>query len=103
MAILIRSLPDRWENSTAKTVPVEPTISATCDTEVPLAAPRYRTLAPGRTNISSRPPNIPAANFDLNGFHTRYSVLVAGGGASPLVRADVLFAELDSTAIRFSP
>ena len=65
VAMLMRSLPDRCENSTAKTVPVGPTTSATCETEVPLAAPRYRTFAPGFMYISSRPPNIPAASFDL--------------------------------------
>ena len=46
-ATLIRSLPDLCENSTAYTMPSGPTMSATWDTVVPLAAPRYSTLLPG--------------------------------------------------------
>lgn len=66
-----------------------PTISATWLTLVPLAAPRYRTLAPGLIKISSSPPNTPAANLLRNGFQTRYSVFVP---STPL-----------SIDIRFSP
>ena len=40
VAILMRSRPERWENSTAKTVPVGPTMSATWETDVPDAAPK---------------------------------------------------------------
>lgn len=39
LAILMRSLPGLCENSTAYTQPVGPTISDTCDTVVPAAAP----------------------------------------------------------------
>ena len=50
--------------------------------------------------MSSMPPRIPAANLDLKGFHTRYSVLVeAGVSASPFV-APVRGV---SMAMRFSP
>lgn len=35
LAMLTRSRPERWENSTAYTAPVGPTKSETCDTEVP--------------------------------------------------------------------
>ncbi|KAE9532299.1 hypothetical protein AGLY_009922 [Aphis glycines] len=62
LATLIKSRPDLCENSTAYTI-------------VPLAAPKYNTFDPGGIWISSIPPNIAAANFDLNGFHTRYSIL----------------------------
>lgn len=51
--------------------------------------------------ISSRPPNIPAASLDLNGFQTLYSVFVAGG-TSPFESAGVLLA-FDSMEMRFSP
>ena len=47
LATLMRSLPDLWENSTAYTMPSGPTMSATWETVVPLAAPRYSTLLPG--------------------------------------------------------
>ncbi len=40
VAMLMRSRPERCENSTAKTVPSGPTMSATWETEVPDAAPR---------------------------------------------------------------
>ena len=40
LATLIRSRPGRCENSTAYTQPVSPIKSETCETEVPLAAPR---------------------------------------------------------------
>ncbi len=40
VARLMRSRPLRWENSTAKTMPLGPTMSETCETEVPDAAPR---------------------------------------------------------------
>ena len=52
-----------------------PTISETCETVVPDAAPRYKTFEPGGMWILSTPPKIAAANFDLKGFHTLYSVL----------------------------
>mmetsp|Transcript_16769 Transcript_16769/g.29378 ORF Transcript_16769/g.29378 Transcript_16769/m.29378 type:complete len:231 (-) Transcript_16769:54-746(-) len=73
LAIFTRSRPDRCENSTAYTAPSGPTTSATCDTVVPDAAPRYNTLAPGRMQGFSTPPIIAAAILDRNGFHTRYS------------------------------
>lgn len=38
--MLIKSRPERWENSTANTIPLGPTMSATWLTEVPEAAPR---------------------------------------------------------------
>jgi hypothetical protein len=44
---------------------------------------------------------IPAASFDLKGFQTLYSVVVAGA-ASPFVVGSVVFA-LFWTWIRFSP
>jgi len=47
LATLIRSRPERCENSTAYTVPVGPTISLQCDTVVPEAAPKYNSLLPG--------------------------------------------------------
>lgn len=65
-----------------------PTISETCDTVVPLAAPKYSTLAPGAIHILVTPPKIAAPNLDLNGFHARYSLF------SPVP---------SSTEIRFSP
>ena len=61
LATLIKSRPGRWENSTAYTEPVGPTMSDTCDTEVPAAAPRYRTLDPGLIQILSTPPKTAAA------------------------------------------
>ena len=42
-------------------------ISETCDTVVPEAAPRYKTLLPGFIQMFSTPPRIAAANFDRNG------------------------------------
>lgn len=67
---------------------------------MPLAAPKYKTLQPGRTKISSKPPRIPAASLLLNGFQTRYSVFVAGAaGPSPFM----IGLALDSTEMRFSP
>ena len=39
-AMLTRSRPERWENSTAYTAPSGPTMSETWETEVPEAAPR---------------------------------------------------------------
>lgn len=41
---------------------------------VPDAAPRYNNLHPGVIGTCSSPDRIPAANFDLNGFHTLYSI-----------------------------
>lgn len=74
LATLIRSRPDRLENSTAYTSPSGPTTSETCDTVVPEAAPRYNTFEPGGMYMLSIPPRIAAANFDRKGFHTRYSI-----------------------------
>lgn len=93
-ATLMRSRPDRWENSTAYTSPswtggrsqyttpsnalqhlTGPTMSETWDTVVPDAAPRYSTLAPGLIWILSTPPTMAAASLLLKGFHTRYSIL----------------------------
>jgi hypothetical protein len=87
LAILTRSLPLRWENSTAYTNPVckqmtcsgqlthstnhlpmkhklwwyltGPTISDTWDTVVPEAAPRYNTRVPGAWNKSSMSTTVP--------------------------------------------
>ncbi|KAG5458931.1 MAG: hypothetical protein BJ554DRAFT_759 [Olpidium bornovanus] len=79
LAMLIKSRPGRCENSTAYTTPSGPTMSATCETVVPAAAPRYRTFFPGAMWMWSTPPRIPAASLLRNGFHTRYSVLVPSG------------------------
>jgi hypothetical protein len=38
------------------------------DTEVPLAAPRYKTFFPGAIKILSIPPITAAANFERKGF-----------------------------------
>ena len=43
LAMLMRSRPGRWANSTAYTTPVGPTMSETCETVVPAEAPKYRT------------------------------------------------------------
>jgi hypothetical protein len=86
--MLTKSRPGRSANSTAYTVPSGPIISETCETEVPEAAPKYKTFEPGLIQISSIPPATAAASFDENGFQTRYSILPS---------ASV------STAIRFSP
>ena len=95
--MLIKSRPERWENSTAKTIPLGPTMSATWLTEVPEAAPRYRTLLPGRMKISSRPPRMPAASLLRKGFQTLYSVLVV------VVVPSAAGVGLFSMAMRFSP
>ena len=50
-----------------------PTMSETCDTVVPDAAPKYRTLLPGSMWIEPTPPRMAAASFDRNGFHALYS------------------------------
>lgn len=74
-----------------------PTISATCDTVVPADAPRYNTFEPGAICNSSTPPNIPAANFDLKGFHTLYSIFVPSGPST-----EILFSPyVDSPGTRF--
>ena len=52
--------------------------------------------------MSSSPPRIPAASLLLKGFHTLYSVFVAGAGwsaESPFVSGTAEF----SMAMRFSP
>ena len=56
-----------------------PTMSETCETVVPDAAPRYSTLDPGFMCILSTPPNIAAASLLRNGFHTRYSIFSPSG------------------------
>ena len=50
-------------------------MSETCETVVPEAAPRYRTLLPGFIWILSIPPKMAAASLERNGFHTLYSTL----------------------------
>ena len=50
-------------------------MSATCDTEIPLATPKYKTFEPGRIKTSSIPPMIATASLLLNGFHTWYSTV----------------------------
>ena len=76
LAMLIKSRPDRCENSTAYTTPSGPTRSLTCDTVVPDAAPRYSTLLPGPIQMFSTPPTMEAASLERNGFHTRYSTFL---------------------------
>ncbi|CAL4242805.1 unnamed protein product, partial [Meganyctiphanes norvegica] len=83
--MLTRSRPDLCENSTAYTTPSCPTISDTCDTVVPLAAPKYRTLHPGGMWIFATPPTTEAANLERNGFHTLYSIF------SPSSSTEILF------------
>jgi hypothetical protein len=65
--------PLRCENSTAYTAPFGPTMSETCETDVPDAAPKYSTLQPGLICILSTPANMAAANLLRKGFQTRYS------------------------------
>lgn len=81
-AMFTKSLPLLCENSTAYTTPSDPTTSATWDTVVPLAAPKYNTFAPGFINISLIPPITAAAIFDRYGFHTLYSILSLDVGSS---------------------
>ena len=57
-----------------KSVLTGPTTSETWDTLVPDAAPKYKTLLPGGMWILSTPPKTAAANLDLKGFQTRYSI-----------------------------
>eukprot|EP00597_Dinobryon_sp_UTEXLB2267_P004939 CAMPEP_0170061424 /NCGR_PEP_ID=MMETSP0019_2-20121128/2990_1 /TAXON_ID=98059 /ORGANISM="Dinobryon sp., Strain UTEXLB2267" /LENGTH=232 /DNA_ID=CAMNT_0010267237 /DNA_START=899 /DNA_END=1597 /DNA_ORIENTATION=- len=93
LAMLMRSLPGLWENSTAYTQPEGPTMSLTWDTVVPAAAPIYNTLEPGPIWMLSTPPRMAAASLDLKGFQTRYSSFrgLPSGPGGP------------STEMRFSP
>ena len=62
------------ENSTAKTVPSGPTMSETCETLVPDAAPKYRTFKPGLMWMLSTPERMDAASLDRKGFQILYSI-----------------------------
>lgn len=89
IGVWIRVLPLRCENSTAKTDPSGPTMSETCETLVPDAAPRYRTFALGLMWMLSMPASMEAASFDRKGFHILYSIFLdspSTAGSSTLTR-----------------